>query len=126
MPRTLVPKFVKKHGAESAPRPIGLLAGSGRFPILFAESARRQGLSVACVAIRHEASDELRSLCDEYEVVGLSKLGGMIRAFKKMNAERIVMAGKVTKTVIYTPFRVVQLMPDWRMMRMWYHTIGDK
>ncbi|HEY2158878.1 MAG TPA: hypothetical protein VGH33_24825, partial [Isosphaeraceae bacterium] len=31
---------------------IGLLAGSGRFPILFAEAARRQGLKVACVGIR--------------------------------------------------------------------------
>ena len=30
---------------------IGLLAGSGRFPILFAEAAQRQGLQVACVGI---------------------------------------------------------------------------
>ncbi|HKM56718.1 MAG TPA: hypothetical protein VJY33_25160, partial [Isosphaeraceae bacterium] len=27
---------------------VGLLAGSGRFPILFAEAAQRQGLKVAC------------------------------------------------------------------------------
>ena len=45
--------------------PLGLavlayLAGSGRFPILFAEAARRQGLKVACVGIRHEAPDERR------------------------------------------------------------------
>lgn len=107
-------------------RPIGLLAGSGRFPILFAEGARRQGISVACVAIQHEASEELRELCDAYQVVGLSKLGGMIRAFQRMNVERVVMAGKIHKTVIYTPFRIIQLMPDWRMIHMWYRTIGDK
>src|SRR5690606_7338645 len=37
-------------------RPIGLLAGSGRFPILFAQAARRQGLRVACVGIKYEVS----------------------------------------------------------------------
>ena len=62
---------------------IGLLAGSGRFPILFAEAARRQGLQVACVGIRYEAPDELRDLCDSFEIVGVSKLGGMIRAFRR-------------------------------------------
>ena len=32
------------------------------------------------------------------------------------------MAGKVTKNVMYTPMRVVRLMPDFRMFRMWYKT----
>ena len=45
---------------------IGLLAGSGRFPILFAQAARQQGLRVACVGIQYEASDELRSICDSF------------------------------------------------------------
>ena len=106
--------------------PIGLLAGSGRFPILFAEAAKRQGLAVACVGIKYEASEELRDLCDTFEWVGLSKLGGMIRTFKRMGANRIVMAGKVTKNVMYTPFRMIQLAPDYRMIRMWYKTTTDK
>lgn len=102
--------------------PIGLLAGSGRFPILFAEAARRQGLKVACVGIRYEASEELRDLCDSFEWVGISKLGRMIRTFRRFGSRRIVMAGKVTKSVMYTPFRFVQLMPDARMVHMWYRT----
>ncbi len=101
-------------------RPIGLLAGSGRFPILFAEAAKEQGLNVACVGIKYEASDELRFLCDSFEIVGVAKLGGMIRAFKRRGVEKVVMAGKVTKNVIYTPWRTVQLMPDWRTIVMWY------
>ncbi|GAC1306443.1 MAG: hypothetical protein NVSMB14_12580 [Isosphaeraceae bacterium] len=102
--------------------PIGLLAGSGRFPILFAEAAKRQGLPIACVGIRYEASEELRTICDSFEVVGVSKLGGMIRTFKRFSARRIVMAGKVTKNVMYTPWRFVQLAPDFRMVHMWYRT----
>lgn len=104
--------------------PIGLIAGSGRFPILFAEAAKRQGLKIACVGIRYEASDELRSLCDTFDVVGVSKLGRMIRTFQKRGAHEIVMAGKVTKAVMYTPWRMVQLCPDLRTLRWWYHTVG--
>jgi DUF1009 family protein len=102
--------------------PIGLLAGSGRFPILFAEAAKRQGLPVACVGVKFEAHDSLAELCDAFELVGVSKLGGMIRAFKRMGVRRIVMAGKVTKNVMYTPWRFAQLTPDYRMIRMWYST----
>src|SRR5262249_19886926 len=100
--------------------PIGLLAGSGRFPIVFAEAARRQGLRVACVGIRYEVSEELRSLCTSFQVVGVAKLGRMIRAFRRAGVRRIVMAGKVTKKVMYTPWRILQLCPDLRMIRMWY------
>ncbi|AGA29450.1 LpxI family protein [Singulisphaera acidiphila] len=113
--------------SESEAATIGLLAGSGRFPILFAEAARRQGLQVACVGIRYEASDELRDLCTSYQTIGVSKLGGMIKAFRRQGAQQIVMAGKVTKNVMYTPWRFVQLWPDYRMIHMWYRTCrGDK
>ena len=101
---------------------IGLLAGSGRFPILFAEAANRQGLQVACVGVRYEASDELRDLCTSYQTIGVSKLGAMIRAFRRQGVRQIVMAGKVTKNVMYTPWRFVQLWPDYRMIHMWYRT----
>jgi DUF1009 family protein len=101
-------------------RPIGLLAGSGRFPILFAEAAQQQGLRVACVGIKYEAPEELRSLCESFEVVGVAKLGAMIRAFQRRGVEKIVMAGKVTKNVMYTPWRTLQLLPDWRTIAFWY------
>ncbi len=104
---------------------IGLLAGSGRFPILFAEAAARQGLRVACVGVKYEASEQLRDLCESFELVGVSKLGGMIRAFRRRKISRIVMAGKVTKSVMYTPWRFVQLWPDPRMIHMWYRTCRE-
>jgi DUF1009 family protein len=44
----------------------------------------------------------------------------MIRTYKKWGVREVVMAGKVTKNVMYTPLRVVRLMPDYRMMKMWY------
>jgi DUF1009 family protein len=105
---------------SSSSETIGLLAGSGRFPILFAEAARKQGLRVSCVGVKYEASSELAGLCETFDVVGIAKLGRMIRTFKKRGVRQIVMAGKVTKSVMHTPWRVVQLCPDYRLLRMWY------
>jgi UDP-2,3-diacylglucosamine hydrolase len=101
-------------------QPIGLLAGSGRFPILFAQAARSQGLDVACVGIKYEAPEELRALCQSFQRVGIARMGAMIRGFRRQGVERIVMAGKVTKNVMYTPWRIVQLCPDPRTIRWWY------
>jgi DUF1009 family protein len=72
------------------------------------------------VGIRYEASDELRVLCDSFYLVGIARLGTMIRAFRREGVTRAVMAGKVTKNVIYTPWRILQLTPDLRTVRWWY------
>src|SRR4051794_26427735 len=66
---------------------IGLLAGSGRFPILFAEKARAIGLEVVCVGIRHEASPALEGLVQRFYWAGIARLGRMIRCFKRENVK---------------------------------------
>ncbi len=118
----------RRHQPPAAPGQarIGLLAGSGRYPIVFAQAARRQGLQVSCVGIRHEVPAELRSLCRDFEVVSVSRLGKMIRTFKRMGVQQIVMAGKVTKSVMHTPLRWLQLWPDWRMIQFWHRALRDK
>ncbi len=80
---------------------------------------------MACVGIRYEASEELRDLCASFQLIGVSKLGGMIRAFRRQGVGKIVMAGKVTKNVMYTPWRIVHLCPDFRLLHMWYRTLRN-
>ena len=109
-------------GANSH-EPVGLLAGSGRFPILFAEAAKRQGIPVACVGIKYEASDELAALCDELRRRRRHQDGPRASALSRnARLRQIVMAGKITKSVMYTPWRIVQLWPDWRMIHYFYWT----
>ena len=36
------------------------------------------------------------------------------------------MAGKVTKSVMHTPLRIIRLMPDLRMIRFWYNTLSGR
>lgn len=100
--------------------PLGLLAGSGRFPIYFAEKARSVGLPVVCVGIRHEADPCLAELTSRFYWAGVARMGRMIRCFRHEGVERVVMAGKITKQVMYTPWRWLSLFPDWRTLRFWY------
>jgi len=100
--------------------PLGLLAGGGRFPIVFAEKARRLGRRVVCVGLRHMAAPELRDLVDRFYWSGLGRLGRMIRCFQGEGVRRLVMAGKVHKdTFLYRPWRLLSLLPDWRFVRVW-------
>lgn len=107
------------------PTAVGLLAGSGRFPILFAEKARRLGIPVVCVGIRYEASPELANLVTSFYWAGIARLGRMIRCFKREKVQRVVMAGKITKAVMHTPWRVFSLLPDWRTFTAWYGSRAD-
>jgi DUF1009 family protein len=100
--------------------PIGLLAGAGRFPIVFAEKARQAGIPVVCVGVRHAASPELIGLTYRFHWTGVAQLGRVIRCFKREGVERAVMAGKVLKSVVHTRWRVWRLRPDWRMIRFWF------
>jgi DUF1009 family protein len=100
--------------------PIGLLAGSGRFPMVFAEKARSLGIPVVCLGIRYEAAPELSELVHRFYWVGVARLGRMIRCFKREGVHHAVMAGKVTKAVMHRPWRMLHLLPDWRMIQFWY------
>ena len=79
--------------ATNPQAPIGLLAGSGRFPILFAQKARQLGRPVVCVGINDEAPAELVSLVDRFYWTGVAKLGRMIRCFKREGVKDLRQAG---------------------------------
>jgi len=111
----------KLQSAARPQEPIGLLAGSGRFPILFAEAARRRGYPVACVGIRGEAPEELKPLCSAFETLPVSRPTRIIRAFQRLGVRELVMAGKVHKTAMYTPGLFWHAITDPRAIRVWYY-----
>jgi DUF1009 family protein len=76
---------------------IGLIAGGGRFPILFAESARRAGHRVVAVAHRNETDPALERSVDALTWVKLGQLGHIRDALKHGGATQSVMLGPVTK-----------------------------
>lgn len=113
------------HRPASGKR-IGLLAAKGRFPIAFAEAARRAGHYVHCVGVMGMAPEELNEICNRVATVPLARIGRAIRSFKRARIDRVVMAGKIEKTVLFSPFRVFRLLPDWRTLHMWFRYARDR
>jgi len=101
------------------PRRVGVLAGWGRFPVLCAEALRRQGCQVIGLGVDGLYPEELPALCDQFDTTPLARLGRAIRYFRRQQVDRIVMAGKVDKQVLFHPLRMLKLLPDWRTMHMW-------
>ena len=81
---------------------IGLIAGSGQFPILFSKSAVRKGLSIYIAAYVNEADPELAQFSQKIEWLHLGQVKRLIRFFKQNHVSRAVMLGAVHKTRLFT------------------------
>ncbi len=106
--------------SDVEPNKVGLLAGSGRFPIVFAEAARRRGVSVCGVGVAGMASEELADVCETFSMAPLARFGCAMRAFHRAGVNRVVMAGKIEKTVLVKPYLFWRLLPDLRTLHMWF------
>ena len=91
----------------------GLIAGSGRFPILALRTARQLGHDVTVIAIREEASEEVASLAPRCHWISLGQLGKLIDILKEEGIAEVVMCGQVKHTKIFSSIR-----PDWRLVKL--------
>lgn len=85
---------------------IGLIAGSGRFPVLFAETARRRGVHVVAVAHREETAPELERVVDAITWVYPGELDAVIQALKAGGVTRAVMVGGIAKPRVFRELRL--------------------
>lgn len=81
---------------------IGLIAGSGRFPILISKEIRRKGHEVIAIGIEGAADKELENFVDKVFWVKFGQLQKMIDFFRKEEIKNLIMLGKVMKTALYT------------------------
>lgn len=84
---------------------IGLIAGSGRFPVLFAETARRRGVQVVAVAHRGETDERLADVVDAITWVMPGQLQALIDALKAGGVRRTVMVGGIAKPKLFREFQ---------------------
>ena len=99
---------------------VGLIAGSGRLPVLVAEGIRARGAHVACVGLHGCYDRDLPSHCDSFAVAGVLQLGRWIRSLRRMGASDAVMVGRVSKARFHEPYRLLRQIPDWRAARVYY------
>ena len=101
-------------GAESAPPARwGLIAGNGRFPFLVLEGARSQGIEMAVIALREEASPELERVATRLHWVSLGELGKALELLHQEGVNKAVMAGQVKHNKIFSSIR-----PDWKLAKL--------
>ena len=83
--------------------PIGLIAGSGRFPLLFAQAAQRAGRSVVAVAHEGETDPELAAAA----WVKLGQLGRIAEVLRGAGVSEAVLCGGIRKPKLF------EVRPDW-------------
>jgi DUF1009 family protein len=105
---------------------VGLIAGQGRLPFLVADGARRAGLKVVCVGLVDNADPALAGHTDVFHTVPLARVGTWITKLKKYGVTTTIMVGRVAKRRIYTPWRILRYLPDWRAIRIWYWRLWGK
>ncbi len=93
---------------------IGIIAGGGQFPLLFAKAVHKLGLKVYAAAHRGETEETLVSHVDRLQWVRLGQLGRIIAFFKEEGVEKAVFIGSITKTNIFRDVR-----PDLKGLGLW-------
>src|SRR6201988_3973546 len=91
----------------------GLIAGNGRFPFLVLEAARSQGIEMAVLALREEASPELEQVAKRLHWVSLGELSRAVELLHQEGVTRAVMAGQVKHNKIFSAIR-----PDWKLAKL--------
>lgn len=90
---------------------VGLIAGSGRFPVLFGQTARRHGVEVIAVAHRGETAPDLADAVDAITWIDAGQLEALITALRNAQVTRAVMVGGIAKPKLFHEFR-----PDARAL----------
>jgi len=112
--------------SETNPPVLGLIAGQGRLPFLVADGAKKAGLKVVCAALADNAEPGLAKYVDVFFYGAIARPGGWMRKLRRYGVSRTIMVGRVTKANIYTPWRIVKYLPDWRALRIWYWRLRRK
>jgi DUF1009 family protein len=93
---------------------IGLIAGAGELPMAIASEARSLGYRVMAVALEPLADESLSSYVDEIKWINVGKLGKILDSLKRYGLNEAVMAGKVSKTLLYKS----KITPDLRAVKL--------
>lgn len=96
-------------------RPLALIAGQGRYPVLLAARAKKAGISVRLIELGGETTPELIASFPEHErsAVKVGQVGKLLKELKRFDVGYAVMAGQVTPGKLFKG-----LHPDLKAIRM--------
>ena len=90
---------------------LGIIAGSGSYPLILARAARAAGVAgIVAAAFEHETDPALVPLVDEIGWMRVGQLGRMLAFFEKRGVRRAIMAGQIA------PKNLFDLRPDLKAL----------
>ncbi len=90
---------------------LGIIAGSGSYPLILARAARGAGMGrIVVAAFEHETDPALAPLVDEVGWMRVGQLGRLLAFFERRGIGRAIMAGQIA------PKNLFDLRPDLRAL----------
>jgi len=87
---------------EEIPESLGIIAGKGVYPRVFAASARERGVSrLFALAMKKETDPVIERYVDETTWVKVGQLQALLDAFRRSGVRQAVMVGQVTPTMLF-------------------------
>jgi len=74
---------------------IGLIAGNGKFPLIFAQEAQKKGIAVVAIGINEETDKKLGACVDKIYWLGVGELEKLLQVLVQERLTHVVMAGQV-------------------------------
>lgn len=93
---------------------IGIVAGSGQFPVLVARGARAEGLKVFICGFKGHTDPALEAEADEFIILPLGQLNKLIEFFKGNQVQRLTLAGAIKKP------KALDFKPDLRATKLFF------
>ena len=92
---------------------IGMIAGNGIYPAIFAQGARSEGVkSLIAAAFEGETDPSIESITDKVSWMKVGQLSKMIKFFEENNITKAVMVGQIA------PKNLFDLRPDMRTLML--------
>ncbi len=74
---------------------LGLIAGNGRFPLIFAQAAKSKNVELVAIGIRGETSRKLANYVDKIRWIRLGEFSQIITTFLNEGINQVIMAGQI-------------------------------
>lgn len=82
---------------------IGIIAGRGNFPLLFAQEAKGAGYWIMAIGIRDTTRRSLRKYVDKLSWIRVTEFGRIVSIFKEENIQKVAMAGQINPYFLFNP-----------------------
>ncbi|MEQ9616490.1 MAG: UDP-2,3-diacylglucosamine diphosphatase LpxI [Phycisphaerales bacterium] len=107
------------------PSPMGLIAATGRLPVMVAMGMKNAGHPVHCVSLGGVHDAELEAWCDTISAVPALGIKSWIRKLRRHGVEHAVMVGRIDKaSLLHSWTNALRNLPDilafsiyWRLRK---------